>query len=196
MISRRRIFLFICHIHNYTEYNQQWNVCSAFNPSKCTHTPGAVGIQCSWKMGAKTSVAFIILFRVFENLDSDGAKKNLNVEKITFKVVQMKSLALYITNQKCTFDICMVGNVQISSWNMIFTYSNVFWHKRNMYHFYPYHCMVYGIFTHIVDYCYKYTHAEFCFSFLFPNIMDVHRGCIFWTKIKIVILRKNDYNLK
>ncbi len=44
---------FICHIHNYTEYNQQWNVFSAFNPSKCTHTwssgqptlrfPGAVG---------------------------------------------------------------------------------------------------------------------------------------------------------
>ncbi len=30
--------LFICHIHNYTEYNQQWNVFSAFNPSKCTRT--------------------------------------------------------------------------------------------------------------------------------------------------------------
>ncbi len=30
--------LFICHIHSYTEYNQQWNVCSAFNPSKSTHT--------------------------------------------------------------------------------------------------------------------------------------------------------------
>ncbi len=29
---------FICNIHNYTEYNQQWNVFSAFNPSKCTHT--------------------------------------------------------------------------------------------------------------------------------------------------------------
>ncbi len=26
---------FICHIHN---YKQQWNVFSAFNPSKCTHT--------------------------------------------------------------------------------------------------------------------------------------------------------------
>ncbi len=26
------------HIHSYTEYNQQWNVCSAFNPSKSTHT--------------------------------------------------------------------------------------------------------------------------------------------------------------
>ncbi len=24
-------------LHNYTEYNQQWNVFSAFNPSKCTH---------------------------------------------------------------------------------------------------------------------------------------------------------------
>ncbi len=23
--------------HNYTEYNQQLNLCSAFNPSNCTH---------------------------------------------------------------------------------------------------------------------------------------------------------------
>ncbi len=37
---------FICHIHNYTEYNQQWNVFSAFNPSKCTHT------WSSWGFGA------------------------------------------------------------------------------------------------------------------------------------------------
>ncbi len=29
---------FICHIHNYTEYNEEWNVFSAFNPSKCTYT--------------------------------------------------------------------------------------------------------------------------------------------------------------
>ncbi len=34
----RRRKNFICHIHNNTEYNQQWNVFSAFNPSKCTHT--------------------------------------------------------------------------------------------------------------------------------------------------------------
>ncbi len=33
---------FFCHIHNYTEYNQQWNVFSVFDPSKYTHTPGAV----------------------------------------------------------------------------------------------------------------------------------------------------------
>ncbi len=47
---------FFRHIHNYTEYNQQWNLCSAFNPFKCTHTrssgqpmlrPGEqLGVQC------------------------------------------------------------------------------------------------------------------------------------------------------
>ncbi len=39
-------------------------------------------------------------------------QKNLNIEKITFKVVQMKFLAMHITNQKLSFDIFMVGNVQ------------------------------------------------------------------------------------
>ncbi len=47
---------FICLIHNYTEYNQQWNVFSAFNPSKYTHleqwaadaaAPGEqLGVRC------------------------------------------------------------------------------------------------------------------------------------------------------
>ncbi len=32
-------------------------------------------------------------------------KKNLNIEKIAFKVVQMKFLAMHITNQKLSFDI-------------------------------------------------------------------------------------------
>ncbi len=36
---------FICHIHNYTEYNQQWNVFSAFNPSEYTHDAAAPGEQ-------------------------------------------------------------------------------------------------------------------------------------------------------
>ncbi len=31
-------FFFFCHIHNYTEFNQQWNLFSAFDPSKCAHT--------------------------------------------------------------------------------------------------------------------------------------------------------------
>ncbi len=32
-------------------------------------------------------------------------QKNLNIEKITFKVVQMKFLAMHITNQKLSFDM-------------------------------------------------------------------------------------------
>ncbi len=38
-------------------------------------------------------------------------QKNLNIEKIIFKVVQMKFLAMHITNQKWSFDIFMVGNL-------------------------------------------------------------------------------------
>ncbi len=34
-----------------------------------------------------------------------GCKKNQNIEKIIFKVVQMKFLAMHITNQKLSFDI-------------------------------------------------------------------------------------------
>ncbi len=31
-------------------------------------------------------------------------QKNLNIEKIIFKVVQMKFLSMHITNQKLSFD--------------------------------------------------------------------------------------------
>ncbi len=39
-------------------------------------------------------------------------QKNLNIEKIIFKVVQMKFLAMHITNQKLSFDLFTVGNLQ------------------------------------------------------------------------------------
>ncbi len=39
-------------------------------------------------------------------------QKNLNIEKITFKVVQMKFLAMHITNQKLSFYIFTVGNLK------------------------------------------------------------------------------------
>ncbi len=38
-------------------------------------------------------------------------QKNLNIEKIIFKVVQIKFLAMYIINQKLSFDIFTVRNV-------------------------------------------------------------------------------------
>ncbi len=55
---------------------------------------------------------YLAEIQLFENLESEGAK-NLNIEKIAFKVVQMKFLAMHITNQKLSFDILTVGNLQI-----------------------------------------------------------------------------------
>ncbi len=54
---------------------------------------------------------YLTEIQLFVNLESEGAK-NLNTEKITFKVVQMKFLAMHITNQKLSFDIFTVGNLQ------------------------------------------------------------------------------------
>ncbi len=39
-------------------------------------------------------------------------QKNQNIEKIIFKVVQMKFLAMHITNQKLSFDLFTVGHLQ------------------------------------------------------------------------------------
>ncbi len=47
-------------------------------------------------------------------------QKNLNIEKIVFKVVQMKSLAMHITNQNLRFDIFTVGNLILFNILMIF----------------------------------------------------------------------------
>ncbi len=55
---------------------------------------------------------YLAEIQLFENLESEGAKKNQNIEKIAFKAVQMKFLAIHITNQKLSFDIFTVGNLQ------------------------------------------------------------------------------------
>ncbi len=56
---------------------------------------------------------YLAEIQLFENLESEGAKKKyIYIEKIAFKVVQMKFLAMHITNQKLSFDIFTVGNVQ------------------------------------------------------------------------------------
>ncbi len=65
-------------------------------------------------------------------------QKNLNIEKIIFKVVQMKFLAMHITNHELRFDIFMVGDIQSIFMNMIFTkYPYDFWHKIKNYNFDP-----------------------------------------------------------
>ncbi len=49
-----------------------------------------------------------MVWKIFENL---RVQKYLNIEKIIFKVVQMKFLAMHINNQKLNFDIFTVGNI-------------------------------------------------------------------------------------
>ncbi len=51
------------------------------------------------------------ILQLYDNLESEGAKKYLNIEKIIFKVVQMKFLAMHITNHNLSFYIFMVRNV-------------------------------------------------------------------------------------
>ncbi len=54
---------------------------------------------------------YLVEIQLFENLESEGAKKD-NIEKMAFKVVQIKFLAMHITNQKWSVDIFTEGNVQ------------------------------------------------------------------------------------
>ncbi len=42
---------------------------------------------------------YLAEIQLFENLESEGAK-NLNIENIAFKVVQIKLLAMHDTNKK------------------------------------------------------------------------------------------------
>ncbi len=51
-----------------------------------------------------------MVWTILENLESEGAKKR-NIEKIIFKVVQMKFLAMHITNQKLSFEIFTVRKI-------------------------------------------------------------------------------------
>ncbi len=48
---------------------------------------------------------------LFEYLKSEDAKNNLNIEKIAFKVVQMKFLAMHIINQKLSLAIFTARNL-------------------------------------------------------------------------------------
>ncbi len=51
-----------------------------------------------------------MVWTIFVNLDL-RVQKNLNIEKIIFKVVQIKFLAMHINNTKLSFDIFTVQNI-------------------------------------------------------------------------------------
>ncbi len=51
-------------------------------------------------------------YNYLKNWNLRVQQKNQNIEKIAFNVVQIKFLTMYITNQKLSFDIFTVGNLQ------------------------------------------------------------------------------------
>ncbi len=58
---------------------------------------------------------YLAEIQLLENLESEGAKKIEILRKSKFgqfKVVQIKFLAMHITNQKLSFDIFTVGHLQ------------------------------------------------------------------------------------
>ncbi len=64
---------------------------------------------------------YLAEIQLLEEIWNLRVQKNLNTDKIAFKVVQIKFLSMHITNHKLSFDIFTVRHLQISSRNMIST---------------------------------------------------------------------------
>ncbi len=60
----------------------------------------------------RTIFGFLSLWYNYLKIWNLRVQKNLNTEKIAFKFVQMKFLAMHIANQKLSFNIFTVGNLQ------------------------------------------------------------------------------------
>ncbi len=73
--------------------------------------------------------------QLFENLESEGAKKSKYIEKIVFKVVQMKFLAMHITNK----NVYIYGR----KWQNIFMERDLYFisYKRKINNFDPYNVL-------------------------------------------------------
>ncbi len=82
-------------MHNYTEYNQQWNVFSAFNPSKCTHTrssgqPTLRHPGSSWGFGALRKGLISVV-------DNSCRSRGLNPQpQITSPFLHLKTLDIIL----------------------------------------------------------------------------------------------------
>ncbi len=61
-----------------------------------------------------------------------------DINNIAFKSVQMKLLAMHINDQKLSFDIFTVGNLQNIFMEHDFYCPNDFWHKRKINNCDPY----------------------------------------------------------
>ncbi len=93
---------------------------------------------------------YLAEMQLFENLQSEGILRN--IEKIAFKAVQIKSLAMHVTYQKIRFNTLMVGHLQ----NIFMEHNPYcdFWHKRKINNFDPFNVFL-AVATHA-------TYGGFC----------------------------------
>ncbi len=125
---------FICHIHNYTEYNQQWNVFSAFNPSKCTHT---------WSSGQPTlrrpgsSRGFGVLLKGLTSVvDNSCRSRDSNpqpqVTSPTLYPLEPRLPHDYLCGHKPEYDIPAL-QVSTKKKHIFFSNMHILVHAKNMY---------------------------------------------------------------
>ncbi len=69
-------------------------------------------------------------------------QKNLNIEKIIFKVVQMKFLAMHINNKKISIDIFMVRHLLNVIMERDLNILMIFGIKEKIYNFDPYNVLL------------------------------------------------------
>ncbi len=111
------IIIIIRNIHTHTHFFDPLQMLtSVYVTTKTSHKGQVFEIEIytsseSWINNLSIDVWFVMIEQYLKiwNL---RVQKNLNIEKIIFKVVQMKFLAMHITNQKLSFDIFTVGNLQ------------------------------------------------------------------------------------
>ncbi len=103
----------------------------------------------------------------FWNLRVQKMNWENNIEKITFKVVQIKFLAMHITKQKLSFGIFTVLNIPRD-----------FWNKRKRDHFDPYNVLL-AIAANIP--CYSWLLLCSRFTYLVSDLEHLSK-CTTWTK--------------
>ncbi len=71
----------------------------------------------------KLNILYFHWCMVYDRTIFERVQRNLNIEKIIFKVVQMKFLAMHITNQKLSFDILYNIFMQHDLFNILMIFS-------------------------------------------------------------------------
>ncbi len=149
--------MFICHIHNYTEYNQQWNVFSAFNPSKCTHTwssgqPTLQRLGSSWGFGGLLKGLTSVVDNSYRSRNSNPQPR---VTSLTLYPLEPRLLIVrFIREVKKRLLMCHVTYYLLSC--LVFCFPLQYWPNKTMLIFNTRYSCLQWIFWHHLSVSEKY----------------------------------------